>query len=495
MGLFFNVISELVLAIALPYFLFSTALGLWVARRSGKGLRAHELVSGFDGGANRYHVYFLVACLNEELVIGSTVRHLLSETSGHVLVIDDGSDDETAVAARRAATDIGAGERLDVLERKLPAARLGKGPALNAAFAWLLDDVHQRRLDPAEVIVVVMDADGHLSAGASQAALQHFDVPGIGGVQMIVRIRNRDKLIGQFQDVEFWMISALSQFARSQTGTVSLGGNGQFTRLSALLELRGDPWSSSLTEDLDLGLRLLAAGWKVTTTDQGFVDQQGVDTYRRLLKQRTRWYQGHLACITRLPELWRSERIGQTALAEVSAYLLVPWLIVLPWSVLQQWVFFELVTAGGNGIFVHGLQSGVPLVIYWIVFYLFSFMPNLLIGVIYARRTKAVSLGRALLLGHLMIVWNYIGYVAVWRGMYRMARGRNGWDKTTRNVEEGADCAGVSGSHQLTRSTVESADKREAAATYNAAAGRSRPRADERSAWQRRSSTVLPVES
>ena len=104
-----------------------------------------------------------------------------------------------------------------------------------------------------------MDADGRLSAGAVTAALALFDGPRVGGVQLIVRIRNRRKLIAQFQDIEFWMISALSQFARSISGTVSLGGNGQFTRLSALQQLTGEPWSRSLTEDLDLGLRLIAA--------------------------------------------------------------------------------------------------------------------------------------------------------------------------------------------------------------------------------------------
>ncbi len=64
-----------------------------------------------------------------------------------------------------------------------------------------------------------------------------------------------------------------------------------------------------------------------------------------------------------------------------------------------------------------------------------SFAPNLLIGFIYARRTRAVTLGRAVVLGHLMIAWNYVGYLAAWRALVRMVRGRSNWDKTTRSVE------------------------------------------------------------
>ena len=39
------------------------------------------------------------------------------------------------------------------------------------------------------------------------------------------------------------------------------------------------------------------------------------------------------------------------------------------------------------------------------------------------------------MLGHLMIAWNYVGYVAVWRAVGRMLRGRTNWDKTSRTNE------------------------------------------------------------
>jgi cellulose synthase/poly-beta-1,6-N-acetylglucosamine synthase-like glycosyltransferase len=254
-----------------------------------------------------------------------------------------------------------------------------------------------------------------------------------------VRIRDRSKFLAQFQDIEFWLISALSQFARSISGTVSLGGNGQFTRLSALQGLTGEPWSQSLTEDLDLGLRLIAAGWRVTTSTDGYVDQQAVDTFGRLLRQRTRWYQGHMSSIRRLPELWSSTKVNEVAVLEVTSYLLVPWLIVLPWSILQQWIIYQLLVGSGHGIFATGL-IGVPWRLsYGLLWYTLSFAPNLLIGFVYARRTNAVSMRRALLYGHLMIAWNYVGYVAAWRAIGRMIGRHNGWDKTTRSVEAVAE--------------------------------------------------------
>jgi GT2 family glycosyltransferase len=435
---FFGWMSQVILALALPYFAISLVLGIRIARRNGLHLnsqeRATDPASATAPGTARY---FLIPCLNEERVIGDTVRQLLADRECGVIVIDDGSVDRTAERARAAAVRCGAGDRLIVLTRSGADCRQGKGAALNAAFPTLVADANARGLNPAEVIVAVMDADGRLSPGAIGVAVRLFDDPRVGGVQLVVRIRNRAKLIAQFQDIEFWMISALSQFARSISGTVSLGGNGQFTRLSAVQELSDEPWSRSLTEDLDLGLRLIAAGWRITTTTDAYVDQQAVDTLPRLLRQRTRWYQGHMSSIRRLPELWRSDKVNEVAVLEVTSYLLVPWLIVLPWSVLQQWIIYQLITGSGHGIIATGLTGLSWQATYAVLWYVLSFAPNLLIGLIYARRTRAVTLRRALILGHLMIAWNYIGYVAAWRAVSRMLRHRTDWAKTSRSREPG----------------------------------------------------------
>ena len=430
-----SVISQLLLAIAVPYFLASVALGIKVIRRHG-GMRAQEGAGQDSKARGEYHIYYVVPCLNEGLVIGATVERLLTDgTRARVFVVNDDSDDDTAAQSRQAAKKVGGSLRLRVLNRQQPNARQGKGEALNAAYPLIVRDAEKRGLDPSRVVVAVMDADGRLSPGGAQAALPQFADARVGAVQLIVRIRNRSKLICKFQDVEFWTISAISQFARSLTGTVSLGGNAQFTRLAALQSLEGKPWSDSLTEDLDLGLRLAAVGWRTTTTTGAYVDQQGVESYRRLMRQRTRWYQGHLSSIRRLPELWASDKLGQIGLIELTSYLLVPWLIVLPWSILQQWVLYQVLFNSGRAVIATNLGPAPWVIGYAVLWYLISFLPNLVIGLVYARRTRTVSIWTALLLGHLMILWNYIGYVAAWRAIFRMIRGRRGWDKTTRTAD------------------------------------------------------------
>jgi len=432
---FFGWMSQVVLALALPYFAISVVMGIRVATRDGLRLGSQEREEKPDAAEQQDGLYFIVPCLNEEVVIGETVRRLLAQPGCTVVVVDDGCTDATAERAHLAAAEGDNADRLIVLSRRGTESRQGKGAALNAAYPVVVRHGEARGLPTETVIVAVMDADGRLSPGAVGSALPLFADPRVGGVQLVVRIRDRRKLIGQFQDIEFWMISALSQFARSVSGTVSLGGNGQFTRLSALTDLGAEPWSRSLTEDLDLGLRLIAAGWRITTPTSAYVDQQPVDTLARLLRQRTRWYQGHMDAIHRLPDLWRSTRVNEVAILEVTSYLLVPWLIVLPWSILQQWIFYQIFTSSGRGVFATGLGSLPWQVTYALLWYLLSFAPNLFIGFIYARRTRAVTLRRALVLGHLMIAWNYIGYIAAWRALFRLAVRRNDWTKTSRTHE------------------------------------------------------------
>jgi 1,2-diacylglycerol 3-beta-glucosyltransferase len=142
-----------------------------------------------------------------------------------------------------------------------------------------------------------------------------------------------------------------------------------------------------------------------------------------------------MSAITRLPQLWRSTTVNEVAILEVTSYLLVPWLIVLPWSILQQWIIFQLIIGSGHGVIATELGGLSWQATYALLWYALSFAPNLLIGFIYSRRTQAVSLGRALVLGHLMIAWNYIGYLAAWRALTRMVCHRTDWTKTSRSPE------------------------------------------------------------
>ena len=195
----------MVLAVTLIVLLsLSYTLAVFVVsrRRRAPGLKSPD----------RLYFVFVVPCLNEELVIGRTIRNLLDLPSDNfsVLVVDDGSDDETAAIVEGFRS-----ERVWLLQRKAPEARQGKGRALNAAFKHLMDgDVLEGR-DPQDVILVIVDADGRISGNALHEVGSYFRDPKVGAVQIGVRMNNRkQKLLARLQDMEFVTFTEIFQRGR-----------------------------------------------------------------------------------------------------------------------------------------------------------------------------------------------------------------------------------------------------------------------------------------
>ncbi|MFN8187487.1 MAG: glycosyltransferase family 2 protein [Gaiellales bacterium] len=375
-----------------------------------------------------YRLAFLIPCLNEEAVIGDTLAELRRlAPDAIVIVVDDGSDDRTGeLAAAAGAT---------VVRRALPDARLGKGAALNHGYLELARLAHRRRFPAERTIVGVMDADGRLSANAVAEVLARFDDPRVGGVQLPVRIRNKRRFLARMQDFEFWGMSAIAQMARIRTRSVSLGGNGQFTRFAALESVDAEPWSDALTEDLDLGIELTLRGWELDCAAAAWVSQQGVETLGALMRQRTRWYQGHMLCARKAMRLWESERVARRTALETTVYLVTPVFVLLPWSIVFTLGLglFVASLAGAGAIPLDGVE--VNIAFYAAFWYLLTFLPSVVIGLLYARRTDGERALTAIAKGHVQVFYQYVNMVAVWRAVGRIAAGRTTWAKTARVPE------------------------------------------------------------
>ena len=374
-----------------------------------------------EHGADAFTWLFLVPALNEAVTIRDSVARLLAlpVVHRHIVVIDDGSDDGTADAlAEIHASD------LHVLRREPPEARQGKAAALNYAYRAsreLLGDV-----DRAQVIVVVVDADGRLDSDAPRFVAPHFaEDERLGGVQSLVRIYNRGRLLTWLQDVEFSVYGFLYQAGRTPWGTAGMGGNGQFNRLSALDAVidHGGPWRDRLTEDQDLGLRLLVAGWHGRQELRAAVDQQGLPGLRRLLRQRTRWSQGNLQAMGLLGEVWRAP-VPLIARLDLATYILMP--------VWQTIVGISLIVAGGLAV-----TNVTPLwadTAWWqiLFFYLLGF-GGVMLGCI--ARGAGQGLGgvlRGILIAQVYAFYTWLLWPVLIRATARQLTDRRGWAKTER---------------------------------------------------------------
>lgn len=247
----------------------------------------------------------LIPAHNEELVIEETVRRAAELSNVHVVVINDGSTDATEQIVEPLTSPF-----VHLLNRRYPDAKKGKGQALNHAYQYVRAQYGTwfPGLPSERIVITVVDADGYLDRPlfAFVAGMLWRD-PGLGGVQTPVTIQHPDKSLWlRMQDLEFVGFSCFVQQARHWFSSIGLGGNGQFVRASALEKLGERPWNDALSEDLDIGIRLLLQGQRLGYCNKGFVHQQGLTKLRPLLKQRTRWVQGHYQAWRYIPALWRA---------------------------------------------------------------------------------------------------------------------------------------------------------------------------------------------
>jgi 1,2-diacylglycerol 3-beta-glucosyltransferase len=387
-------------------------------------------------------VIIVVPARNEEAVIDETLQLALAVPylgDKRVLVIDDGSTDRTAKMADRLAAD---DYRLRVLRRLPGVAGRGKSEVLNNAYAelssWIsTSDGWLLGYKASGIVLCVIDADGHLSANALDAATAFFSSSRVGGVQIGVQIRDcMDSTLARLQDIELCGYSFMAQTARDRLGSVGLGGNGQFVRMSALDSLHataGDPWKpGALTEDLDLGIRMIMAGWRLRMCSVAWVDQQGLPGLRPLLRQRTRWTQGAYQCWRHLPALAKSPKLWiATRFDSITRLLLTPLVILVTVA-----LFLQVLNAAGivtvTDNFVPWSGTGVG---FRALALTLAWLPPLMSVVTYQRHSPhRLRWWEVPAFTVLVAAYAYMWALTTLRAWIRLARGRGNWVKTPRYV-------------------------------------------------------------
>mgnify|MGYP005838810241 CR=1 FL=1 len=224
-------------------------------------------------------VSILVAAKNEEAVISQLVECLcqLKYPNYDLWVVDDHSSDRTPEILKQLSQKY---TQLHVLRREADA-KGGKSGALNQVLPLTQGE-----------IIGVFDADAQLEPDSLAQIIPLFQDPQIGAIQMRKSIANAPQNFWtQGQQAEMALDIWLQQHRISIGGIGELRGNGQFVRRTALQDCGG--WNEqTITDDLDLTLKLHLANWQIACLLHPPVQEEGVTTWKQLWHQRNRWAEG-----------------------------------------------------------------------------------------------------------------------------------------------------------------------------------------------------------
>jgi poly-beta-1,6-N-acetyl-D-glucosamine synthase len=302
-----QLVADVLLAVVALYPLATAAL--WIA--GGVLFRvleepAAELPAAWPG------VSVVVPAYNEEAVIATSIAAVLASDYPELelIVLDDGSTDDTEAVALSAAAD---DPRCHVFRD--PVNR-GKAERLNEGFARASHE-----------LVVVADADTHLHPQAiTRLVARMLSSPLLAAVAGAPHVTNRGRLLPAMQVLEAAAIIGLIRRTQALTGRVGTvaGVLGLFRR-DRVLAVGGFD-SRMATEDIDLTWRLLQAGWHTSYEPHALVGMQVPVTLGALWAQRRRWARGqgevlhvHLREVFR----WRNHRVWLVSLESLASLLWV----------------------------------------------------------------------------------------------------------------------------------------------------------------------------
>ncbi len=395
-------------------------------------------LGNLENGEDIAHFFsIIIPARNEESVIRETLRHVLAfdypTELFEVVVINDGSTDNTENVIKDLQKHH---SNLKLINISSTQAGKGKGYALNRVFGDFLLTWRGLEIEPRHRwIVGVFDADAIPDRNMLKKVSFEFRNPRVGGVQTLVRIRNRKtSFLAKLQDMEFLAFGRLLQFSRTVFGgSVALGGTGQFIRATALdtasLKEVEEYWNhDSLTEDLDIGIRLMTSKWENRYIETTAVNQEGVENLSSLIQQRTRWSWGALQALRTYVlnlRVWRAG-ISLRKKLDTSVYLIN---IIVPFLVLFCWVLSLLSLLG-----IIKLSNSFP----WIFAMAngFSFLPLYFYG-LWKERTEYPA-WQIIPLSLIGTVYTYHWLPCISVAMVKMIATKPIWKKTPRFSKAGS---------------------------------------------------------
>jgi len=227
----------------------------------------------------------MIPAHNEELVIEKTLRTILASDYPRdrleIIVLNDGSTDATASILDRLAKDFPC-----IRPVHIPKGEGGKGKAavLNRGLKLVRHEM-----------IAIFDADNQPQPSSLRYLASQFSIdPSLGAVLGKFRTLNRKKnWLTRFINIEGLSFQWIVQAGRWKLLKVATLPGTNFIVRKKVLDEVGDWDEGALTEDAELSLRILEAGYRIKFVPYAVTWEQEPEDLSTWFKQRTRWARGN----------------------------------------------------------------------------------------------------------------------------------------------------------------------------------------------------------
>jgi cellulose synthase/poly-beta-1,6-N-acetylglucosamine synthase-like glycosyltransferase len=336
-----------------------------------------------------------VPCYNEALTLEKTVNSILSlnypSEKLSVIIVDDGSTDETFDIAKRLSS---LNPRIQAITQK----NGGKHTALNNAIKSSTSELFG-----------CLDADSMVDSEALMNMVKLFTDENIAAVTPAIKVTSPKTILQHAQRVEY-NIGIFTKHILGKLGAMYVTP-GPFSIFKKEILCRVGMFKKAHnTEDMEVALRIQTAGFRIKNCHTAFVHTITPPTFKKLYRQRVRWTYGFLRNIFDYRHILFTKKHGAMGsvilpFSSISVFIITMLLIVAVYNLGVR------ITEAAEKISILGFDWPWPS-IDW--FFMTSGVPALVVPFLLIISFTIIMIGKKMAEGKATLSWDMLAFMSVY---------------------------------------------------------------------------------
>ena len=252
----------------------------------------------------------IVPAYNEERSITATLQSLVNldypKERLEIIIVNDGSQDKTGEVVERFIAQHPA---YDIT--LLHQANHGKGNAMNNGLAVAKGEYF-----------ACLDADSFIASNALQVMLPIFEQDqNIAAVCPLMKVKNPQSILQKVQWYEY-VVNMFYKFLNAKLDCIHVTPGPFSVYKTKIIKDLGGYDETTITEDLEIAIRLQKHQYKIIQTFDAIVETMVPTTWRKLFRQRIRWYKGSVDNSIKYKKLIFNKKYGDFGIMRMPTIIL-----------------------------------------------------------------------------------------------------------------------------------------------------------------------------